>query len=95
MHLAGFALFQGDDALHACPAISRIPPSHHGLHDPVRNQPLNLAVPSSSNKQRFNCVETPSELPVGSWLEAGRLFEDIQESSCAIHAIALRIAYLF
>jgi len=35
------------------------------------------------------------ELSVGSWLEAGRLFEDIQESSRAIDSVALRVAYPF
>ena len=32
---------------------------------------------------------------VGSWLQAGRLFEDIQERSRAIHSIALRITNPF
>jgi hypothetical protein len=37
----------------------------------------------------------PSELPVGSRLEAGRLFEDIQERGRAVDSVALRIAYSF
>jgi len=41
------------------------------------------------------CVETPSALPVSRWLEAGRLFEDIQGCGRAIDAVALRIAYPF
>ena len=36
-----------------------------------------------------------SELFVDGRLEAGRLFEDIQERSRAIHSIAFRIAYPF
>ena len=36
-----------------------------------------------------------SELFVFGWLEVGRLFEDIQKSSCAIHSITLRIANPF
>src|SRR5260370_946275 len=35
------------------------------------------------------------ELPVGNRLEAGRFFEDIQESSRAIDSVTLRIAYPF
>ena len=35
------------------------------------------------------------ELLVVCWLEAGRLFEDIQESSRAIDSVTLRIAYPF
>jgi hypothetical protein len=43
-----FLCFQGEDALLALPpAISRIPPSHHSWPDPARNEPLNLAVPST------------------------------------------------
>lgn len=33
------------------------------------------------------------ELHIGRWLNAGRFFEDIQESSRAIDSVALRIAY--
>ena len=36
-----------------------------------------------------------SELFVGSWLEAGWLFEDVQESCRAIDSVTLRIAYPF
>jgi hypothetical protein len=39
--------------------------------------------------------EGPSELLVSGWLEAGRLFEDIQESYRAIDSVTLRIAYSF
>jgi hypothetical protein len=40
-------------------------------------------------------VRERSELLVVGWLEAGRLFEDIQESSRAIDSVALRITYPF
>ena len=40
-------------------------------------------------------VRARSELFVDGRLEAGRLFEDIQERSRAIHSIAFRIAYPF
>lgn len=39
--------------------------------------------------------QSPYELPVGSRLEAGRLFEDIQERGRAVDSVALRIAYSF
>jgi hypothetical protein len=61
-----------------------------------------LDVPSPNRKLarnglRGNCfpgLRAP-ELLVATWLEAGRLFEDIQESSRAIDSIALRVAYPF
>ena len=44
---------------------------------------------------RFQRVWEHRKLSIGSWLEAGRLFEDIRESSRAIDSVTLRIAYPF
>ena len=46
---------------------------------------------------RFQCswVREHTELLVGSWFEAGRLFEDMQELGRAIDSVALRIAHPF
>jgi hypothetical protein len=56
---------------------------------------INVGVLATSSSILPPAPSVLSELFVDGRLEAGRLFEDIQERSQAIHSIAFRIAYPF